>query len=236
MPNPDLSLLIPLYNEEECLIPNLGRLLVFLRARGLDAEVILGSNGSTDATAAIGRLLQEACPKRIRFFHLPERGIVGRVFKESVRLASAPHLVSVDADLSIDLDFIPRAHALLSTSDVVVGSKQSGSQARSLLRRIGSGAFILCAQLLLGLPYDDYSIGAKAYRKEIFDGWAEQMSDDTNYVMDILYHSNRKGLEIAVLPVECCDWRASRFRLLGEAFVKYTHLLRLFLSRSRAYL
>ena len=231
MSTPDLSLLIPLYNEEECLIPNLRRLLAFLRARGLDAEVILGSNGSTDATAAIGRLLEEACPERIRFFHLPRRGVVGRVFKESLRLASSPHLVSVDADLSIDLEFIPRAHALLRTSHVVVGSKQSGTQARSPLRRLGSGAFIICAQLLLGLPYDDYSIGAKAYRKEIFGGWEEQMSDDTNYEMDVLYRCNHAGLKTAVLPVGCSDWRTSRFRLLGEAFVKYTHLLRLFLSR-----
>ena len=56
------------------------------------------------------------------------------------------------------------------------------------------------------------------------------MSDDTNYVMDILLKCGREGRRIAVLPVECSDWRRSRFRLLGEAFVKYSHLARLFLN------
>lgn len=233
MSRPELTILLPLYNEEEYLLPNLGRLLVFLRDCGLDAEILLGSNGSTDATATIGRLSEQLNPGRIRFFHLRERGAVGKVFKESLAMAASPYILAMDMDLSVDLEFIPRALALLQTHHVVVGSKQSGSQARSLIRRMGSSAFIRCAQLLLDLPYDDYSIGAKAYRKGIFDGWEERISNDTNYVMDILYWCRREGLKVAVLPVACSDWRNSRFKLLKEAFVKYSHLLSLFFNRSR---
>ena len=231
MSRPDFTLLIPLYNEEECLIPNMGQLLRFLRARGLEAQIILGSNGSTDNTVLIGKLLEGLSPGRITFFHLPCRGAVGSVFKEALKLADSPYIVSMDADLSVDLEFIPRSLALFRDFDIVVGSKQSGCQARSLVRRFGSGLFILCAQMLLRMPYNDYSIGAKAYRTEIFDEWQDRMSDDTNYVMDILLRCGREGRRIAVLPVECSDWRKSRFRLLGEAFVKYSRLFHLCFNR-----
>ena len=54
---PDLTILIPLYNEQEILISNVRKLLLFLQEAGVDAEVILASNGSTDATALIGNML-----------------------------------------------------------------------------------------------------------------------------------------------------------------------------------
>ncbi len=228
---PDLSILIPLYNEEACLIPNLRRLIFFLRDCGLDGEIILGSNGSTDATIFIGNMLSEIDPARIRFFHMEERGVVGAVFKRASAMASSPALISMDMDLSVELEFIPKALALLERRDLVIGSKQSGSQHRSTWRRMGSAAFILCAQKLLGLPYDDYSLGAKAYRLDRVKPWTARLSDDTNYVLELIFECRRAGLSIAVLPVLCDDWRSSRFRLLKEALVRFTHLFRLCLKQ-----
>ena len=161
---PALSLVIPVYNEQDTLIPNLRKLLFFFRDKGIDAEIIIGSNGSTDATVEIGRMIESIRPGRIGFFHLSSRGAVGEVFRIAAGLASAPVIISMDMDLSVDLEFITSALDLLRTADVVVGSKKSGAQSRSAVRLLGSKLFILCAGVLLRLPYDDYSIGAKAYR------------------------------------------------------------------------
>lgn len=224
----DLSILIPLYNEEQTLIPSLRRLLFFLRDSGLDADIILGSNGSTDATAQIGQMLEKAFPGRIRFFHLEKRGMVGQVFKHSVRTASSPFLVSLDVDLSVGLDFIPKALELLRSHHIVVGSKQSGAQSRSVVRLLGSNLYIFFAQILLGLPFDDYSIGAKAYRLEAAKLLTPGISDDTNYVLDLLCRAGRRGgFKIAILPIACSDWRKSRFRLLREALIRFAYLFRL---------
>ena len=75
---PALSLVIPVYNEQDTLIPNLRKLLFFFRDKGIDAEIIIGSNGSTDATVEIGRMIESIRPGRIGFFHLSSRGAVGR--------------------------------------------------------------------------------------------------------------------------------------------------------------
>ncbi|ABK19751.1 glycosyltransferase family 2 protein [Syntrophobacter fumaroxidans] len=220
----DFTVLIPVYNEEECLVPNVAKLLRFFRDRALRGEIILGSNGSTDATVFLGNLLGQAKPLPIRFFHLERRGTVGVVYRKALDLAASPFLISLDMDLSVDLEFVPRALDLLRQHDLVVGSKRSGSQRRSAWRRLGSHLFILCAQLLLNLPYDDYSLGAKAYRIDKVRPLAENISEDTNYVLEILCASRRAGLSTVVLPVACRDYRRSRFNLLKEAVVRFSHL------------
>ncbi len=223
----DLSILIPLYNEQEILIPNLRRILLFLERRGLNAEILLGSNGSDDSTVPIGTALQQENPGLIRFFHLEKRGCVGRIFKIALEIASSPFLITLDADLSVDLEFIPKALGVLQGHDIAVGSKQAGYQSRSVLRLLGSHLFIFCAQKLLGLEYDDYSIGAKGYRVEAAKMLAPGVSEDTNYVLDLLCKAQLKNLKIATVPIDCADWRSSRFRLLREALIRFLHLFRL---------
>jgi len=229
---PDLSLVIPVYNEQDTLIPNLRKLLLFFQDKGIDAEIIIGSNGSTDATVEIGRMIEPIRPGRIRFFHIDRRGVVGEIFTIAVGLALAPVLISMDMDLSVDLEFITSALDLLRTTDIVVGSKKSGAQSRSPLRLLGSTLFILCARVLLRLPYDDYSIGAKAYRVSSVRPLLPGMSEDTNYVLDLLSRAQRAGLTIEVLPIACSDWRKSRFRLFREALTRFLYLFHLWIGKS----
>ena len=228
---PALSLVIPVYNEQDTLIPNLRKLLFFFQDRGIDAEIIIGSNGSTDATVEMGRLIESIWPGRIGFFHLSSRGAVGKVFRIAAGLASAPLIISMDMDLSVDLEFIASALDLLRTADVVVGSKKSGAQSRSAVRLLGSKLFILCAGVLLRLPYDDYSIGAKAYRVSSVQPLLPGMSEDTNYVLDLLCRARQAELRIEVLPIACSDWRTSRFRLFREALTRFLHLFRLWMRQ-----
>ena len=98
---------IPVLNEEAILVPNTERLLHYLDGLGRDYEVIIGSNGSTDSTTTLGVDLSRRFP-RVAFFHLPEKG-VGLAFREFVRRARHPFLISVDMDLSVDLAFVATA-------------------------------------------------------------------------------------------------------------------------------
>ena len=92
--------------------------------------------------------------------------------------------------------------------------------------------FIFFAQAALDLPYDDYSLGAKAYRIEKVRPLARGISEDTNYVLEIILRSRRSGLPIAVLPVSCRDGRKSRFNLPREAITRFSHLFRTWLTSS----
>lgn len=219
---------IPVYNEEAILVANTERLVAFLDGLGREYEVLIGSNGSTDATITLGADLARRFP-RVSFFHQPERG-VGLAFREFVRRARYPFLVSVDMDLSVDLSFIPAALTLLETHDVVVGSKKLGKRKRSWFRRFGSDTFLRAVRLLLGLGFEDYSIAAKAFRVETLQRFADRIDHGSSYVLEICYRAHRAGGRITQVPVFCEDWRASKFNLLHEAVYKYRHLVRLWLS------
>jgi glycosyltransferase involved in cell wall biosynthesis len=218
---------IPVYNEEAILVPNTERLIAFLDGLGRRYEVIIGSNGSTDSTTALGADLSRRF-SQVTFFHVPERG-VGLAFREFIRRAREPLLVSMDMDLSIDLAFVPAALALLETNDIVVGSKKMGNQERSFLRRIGSDSFLRATRLLLGLDYDDYSIAAKAFRVETLRRFEDRINEGSSYVLEICYLTKRAGGRIVQVPVSCEDWRKSKFNLVHEAVYKYGHLVRLWM-------
>jgi glycosyltransferase involved in cell wall biosynthesis len=222
---------IPVYNEEAILVPNTERLIAFLDGLGRRYEVLICSNGSTDSTTALGADLSRRFGQ-VTFFHMPERG-VGLAFREFVRRAREPLLVSVDMDLSIDLDFVPKALELLETNDIVVGSKKMGNQQRSFLRKLGSDSFLRATRLLLGLDYDDYSIAAKAFRLETVRRFQDRINEGSSYVLEICYLTRRAGGRIVQVPVSCEDWRASKFNLVREALYKYGHLLRLWLGGGR---
>jgi glycosyltransferase involved in cell wall biosynthesis len=222
---------IPVYNEEAILVPNTERLIAFLDGLGADYQVLIGSNGSTDSTTALGADLTRRF-RQVSFFHVPERG-VGLAFREFVRRATHPLLVSVDMDLSIDLAFIPRALALLETNDIVVGSKKMGNQERSFLRKLGSDSFLRATRLLLGLDYDDYSIAAKAFRVETLRRFEDRINEGSSYVLEICYLTKLAGGRIVQVPVSCEDWRKSKFNLVHEALYKYGHLVRLWMRGHR---
>lgn len=222
---------IPVYNEEAILVPNTERLLDYLKEFGCEFEVLIGSNGSTDATTALGVDLSRRFP-RVRFFHVPDRG-VGFAFRRFIEEARYPHLVSVDMDLSVELNFIPRALELLETHDIVVGSKRMGNQKRSWFRKLGSDSFLRAVRLLLGITYDDYSIAAKAYRVETLRRYVARVNTGSSYVLEFCYLTHRDGGRVVQVPVSCEDWRSSRFNLLHEALYKYNHLVRFWLRTRR---
>jgi glycosyltransferase involved in cell wall biosynthesis len=217
-----VTVALPVYNEEALLVANTTRLVEYLAALGVPFQVIIGSNGSTDRTVALGRALPRE-HSSVEFFHLPRRG-VGLAFREFVARARFSVLVSLDMDLSVDLGFLERALRLAQSHDLVIGSKKLAVQRRSRFRKAGSDLFLWCARRLTGLPYDDYSIGAKAYRVAFLRESAASIDAGSSYVLNLCLAAHRRGLPVACVPVDCEDRRASRFNLLYEACYKFRKL------------
>ena len=222
------SIFIPVYNEENLLVKNTLRLLAFLDSLKRPYEVILGSNGSTDDTVNLAeKLSKEHDP--VRFFHLAEKG-VGKAFREGIRMAAHDRMITVDMDLSISLQFIPEACRLLDHSDMVIGSKITGEQQRSWLRKAASKLFIRLARRLLRIDFHDYSIAAKGYRKDLLKRYLDHVDDHTFYVVEIVHRASRDGYRLLEIPVKCRDMRESRFNLIHEGIYKFGNLFRLWLE------
>ena len=106
-----MTVFIPVFNEESLLLSNTMQVDRFLSSLDIPYEILIGSNGSFDRTVAIVSGLSREHPE-LRWFHLPEKG-VGAAFAEAVKRARYDRIVTVDMDLSIDLDFIEKSYHLL---------------------------------------------------------------------------------------------------------------------------
>lgn len=221
---------IPVFNEAAILRQNVLELGKYLETVG-PYEILIGSNGSTDATVEICEQLARE-DSRIRYFAIDQKK-VGVVFQRFLQEARSDALVSVDMDLSIDLDFIPRSLRLLEQHDLVIGSKKLGVENRSFVRRLGSDLYIWTVRALYRMESHDYSLAAKAYRVPFFRPFAQQLSDHTNYVVDCVYLARRYHGRSTEIPVACDDHRPSRFNLRREAWERYSYLFTLWRRHRR---
>lgn len=219
-----LSVLIPVYNEEQLLQTSSERVHMFLAERGVEHEIIIVSNGSTDRTVELGELAA-AQHDWLRFFSIPEKG-PGRAFKVGVRAAKGEVIATLDIDLSSDLNFLNYSLDLMRYADMVVGSKTMGDQRRSLVRVLGSQSYILFTQLLFDLTISDYSIGCKAVKRSIVLPLLETLDDWTGYMFELSLHHRVQGLKLIQVGIDCDDRRASRFNIWHEALYRYRHLYR----------
>jgi glycosyltransferase involved in cell wall biosynthesis len=119
-----LSIVIPAYNEERFIGTLLERIrAVDLSALGLDKEIVVVDDCSTDGTAAI-----VALEPGVRLIRMPVNGGKGRAVRAGIAAATGDYLIIQDADLEYDpRDYLPMLQALLSgEGDVVYGSRYLG--------------------------------------------------------------------------------------------------------------
>lgn len=225
-----VSIIIPVYNEADILVDNCLYLLKLLKKQKIPFEIIIGSNGSTDKTDTLGYSLAKKY-QQIKFFTLPKRGVVGKVFEDAVKMAQYEKLISLDIDLTIDLSFISDAIKLLDTYHMVIGSKKAGKQLRFFLRRLASNTYIWLVKIFIGLSFSDYSIGAKAYRRSAILPHLDKIDTRTAYVLTLIYRLYKNGNRIAQIPVNCNDHRKSKFGLVKESIYRFLHLFNLWLYR-----
>ena len=226
-----VSIIIPVYNEEELIEKNTERLLEYLGRLTEKHEIILCDNGSTDDTKLLGSLLEARYPGRVKFLSLPKKGVVGLAFRQGVKAAKYQNIISMDMDLSVNLTFIQACMKLLKTNSIVVGSKQVGSQYRPLFRIIASSVYIFLVRLLLGLSFTDYSMGAKGFRKEDILGYIDKIDKGSAYVIELVYWLKKSGKRITEIPVVCFDRRKSKFNFLDECLYRLRSLITIWLFK-----
>jgi len=223
-----ISILVPVYNESDILEDNISKLKCFLDEIINDYEIIACSNGSTDDTDKIGLNLQQKYSDKFRFISIPTKG-VGNAFKEMVKASKYEKLVSIDVDLTTDMNFIYECITLLDKYDIVIGSKIMGEQKRNILRIAISKTYISLVHILLGLDYVDYSIGSKGYLKSKIIPYIQNIDYGSSYVVELVY-SVQKENNIIEIPVICDDTRKSKFNLLNEIFYRFKNILLFFIQ------
>ena len=77
------------------------------------------------------------------------------------------------------------------------------------------------------MPYKDYSMAAKAYKKDAIISHIDKVDYGTSYVIDLIYFAKKDKGKIIEIPVKCIDKRKSKFNLLYESLYRLKNLIKL---------
>ena len=164
----ELSVLVPAYREGPRIHDNLIRLTTELDQLGVDYEVVVISDGNTDATAA--EALRVGSP-RIRIIQYADNMGKGYALRVGVKQASGALVTFIDADMELHPREIRNFRQLLREKnlDIVVGSKRHPASTVSypVFRRLQSSLYQLLIRILFRLDIKDTQTGLKLFRHEV---------------------------------------------------------------------
>jgi glycosyltransferase involved in cell wall biosynthesis len=228
---PELSLVIPVYNEEVILEASLHELCDRLDAEGLRYEVIVAENGSRDRTVELASRVAEQRPQ-VRVCSYPEPNY-GGALREGIYRARGRFVICEEIDL-LDVGFHLRALELLRAggADVVIGSKamRGAHDTRPLSRRAATRFYNAVLRVSFGFHGTD-THGLKALRREaILPVAARCVVEHDVFASELVIRAERSGLRVRELPVEVKEKRAPSIHLVRRVPRVLKNLARLMVS------
>ncbi len=204
---PYLSVVIPVYNEEENLNPLVEEVARSLAPTGWDFELVIVDDGSTDQGPEQLRRLAQEMPE-LRPLLMSENRGQSAALALGLTVARGQIIVTLDGDLQNDPADIPRVVAALDGADLVSGirARRQDSWRRRWASKVANGV----RRSLVRDGVSDVGCSLKAYRAEFLDGVPH--FDGMHRFLPALVKAN--GARISQLEVH------HRPRLHGES--KYT--------------
>jgi glycosyltransferase involved in cell wall biosynthesis len=216
---PQVDIVIPVYNEQQTLEQSLERLHTHMVERmSLDFTITIADNASIDETAAIAAMLAQRY-ERVRWLGLQEKGR-GRALRAAWSASRAQVLAYMDVDLSTDLAALEDllSPLLEGRAQVAIGSRLApGAQVtRGVKREFISRSYNLLLRRLLHVGFSDAQCGFKAVRRDQVGVLLAAVSDQ-NWFFDteLLYRAEQSGLMICEVPVRWVEDRDSRVDILA---------------------
>ncbi|MDZ4197833.1 MAG: glycosyltransferase family 2 protein [Kiritimatiellia bacterium] len=171
--NLKLSVVIPVFNEQRTLAPLLAK--VMAARPGLEMELVIVDDGSTDGTRETIRKLAESHPEWTVLYHEKNRG-KGAALRTGFARATGDVILIQDADLEYDpLDYPALLKPILDGhADVVYGSRFVGGGPHRVLffwHAVGNRLLTTLSNLLNDLTLSDMEVCYKVFRKEVLSSF-----------------------------------------------------------------
>jgi undecaprenyl-phosphate 4-deoxy-4-formamido-L-arabinose transferase len=162
---PELSVVIPVYNEQETLTELIDRCLTACRATGRSFEIILVDDGSRDNSRAMILAAADQHQEIIGIILNRNYGQHSAVFA-GLQQSSGEIVITLDADLQNPPEEIPNLVRAMDQGVDVVGTVRENRQ-DSLFRRVASSLVNRMVQQTTGVAMHDYGCMLRAYRRNV---------------------------------------------------------------------
>ncbi|MDQ6653972.1 MAG: glycosyltransferase family 2 protein [Acidobacteriota bacterium] len=193
---PELSVFLPVYNEEPNLLPLHAKLDEALRTLGQSAEIIYVDDGSSDSSLKTLRELARL-DSRVRVVALKRNYGQTAAMAAGIDAAQGKVLIPMDADLQNDPADIARLLEKLDQGYDVVSGWRKNRQDKIITRKIPSMIANRLISWIGGVPLHDYGCTLKAYRLESLE--SVRLYGEMHRFIPIL--ASWEGARVAEIPV-----------------------------------
>jgi glycosyltransferase involved in cell wall biosynthesis len=194
---PELSVFLPVYNEEPNLSPLHAKLDKALKTLGRTAEIIYVDDGSTDGSLKVLRELARH-DSRVRVVALRRNYGQTAAMAAGIDAASGDVLIPMDADMQNDPADIARLLQKLDEGYDVVSGWRKNRQDKLVTRKIPSMLANRLISWIGGVPLHDYGCSLKAYRRESVED--VRLYGEMHRFIPI--YASWAGARLAEIPVE----------------------------------
>jgi glycosyltransferase involved in cell wall biosynthesis len=195
--HPEISVFLPVFDEEPNLVLLHEKLDVALRALGRPAEIIYVDDGSTDGSLNVLRQLARL-DKRVRVVALRRNYGQTAAMAAGIDAASGDVLIPMDADMQNDPADIVRLLDKLDEGYDVVSGWRKNRQDKLITRKIPSMIANRIISWIGGVPLHDYGCSLKAYRRESLED--VHLYGEMHRFIPI--YASWAGARVAEIPVE----------------------------------
>jgi len=227
------SVIIPVYNEEGAIISTVKRIEDYFNGKGLESEIILVNDGSTDATVSrIGEAI--AGKPGVRLLGNSRNEGKGAAVRKGILSSKGAYLVFTDADMSTPIEELDGIlDALPAADEIVIGIRQEQLKdkkvERPFARKLISRSYNFIANFLFGLKIKDIGCGFKFFpagaARAVF---AEQKIKGWVFDTEILLRARKRGVRIREVPVSWTNHLITRVNIIPDSIYCAFDLLRLF--------
>ncbi len=222
-----ISVFFPCCNEQQNVARTVENARTVLEKLGVDFEIIIIDDGSTDET---GHIADEIAGResRVKVVHHPRNLGYGAALQSGFKTASKELVFYTDGDGQFDMNELPSLLPLMERYDVV--SCYRLNRRDSIIRKINAWCWTKLVCLLFGLKLRDIDCAFKLYKREIFDQ-IEMSSTGALIDAEILARAAHRGYRITQKGVHHYPRTAgaqtgAKFRVIFRAFRELFELRR----------
>jgi polyisoprenyl-phosphate glycosyltransferase len=221
---PDVSVVLPCYNERDHLELEVKRIRAALEAAGLDYELICVDDGSTDGSREVLQHLPG-----IRTILLPRNQGSGTARRIGTQQARGEVVVWTDADLTYPNERIPELVAHLDdTYDQVVGARRGEAGNLRFFRVPAKWAIRRLAAFLTNTDIPDLNSGLRAFKRTVAEPYLRLLPPGFSCVTTITLAFLSNGHPVKYVPIDYFKRAGrSKFHPLKDAYNYLLQVLRM---------